>query len=142
MPDIGKDGDHPSWDDIVGASSIQNFLGLAMRSERQREEGGDAVATSSELRLVRHSIEEYLEFKRNKRFGANTNKNSSSVLERAKDAPVPKNPEDENRTFGDRRVAGVTRSDADGLIATLSTIENPKESTLQDYRKQLHAWFE
>lgn len=140
VPNIGKDEAHPSWDEIVGSSTTRDFLTQAMRSERQREDDGEAATISSELRTVRQSIDDYLEFK--KRFGANTYKNSESVLRRAGTAPDPKNPDEEDRAFGDRRVAGVGRSDDEPLVQSISTIENPKETTLDDYRKHLHAWFD
>jgi integrase len=139
VADIGKDGDHPSWDEVVAATTTQDFINLAMRSERQRVGDGETGTVSSELRTVRQSIDDYLDFK--EKFGANTYKNSASVLKRAVAAPDPKNPDDDDRTFGERRVAGVTRTDAYAVVPSLSTIENPKKTTLDDYRKHLHAWF-
>lgn len=140
LPAIGTGPDQPSWEEILSARNYREFLSLAMRSERKAEETSDGAArTSSELRTVRQSIDEYLAFKEG--FGANTYKNSYSVLTRAKNAPDPKNPGGEERTFGDRRVAGVTRTDGDALVPSLATIPKPLPSTLHDYRKHLHAWY-
>lgn len=140
VPAIGTGADQPGWEEIVACHRYRDFLSLAMRSEQNSDDAdGVGVAASSELRTVRQSVTEYLKFK--EKFGANTYKNSKSPLMRAVGAPDPKAGSDEGQTFGDRRVAGITRIDGDALVPSLATISEPMTSTLDDYRKHLHAWF-
>lgn len=140
VPAIGTGTDQPGWEEIVACHKYRDFLSLAMRSERNTDDAdGDGAAASSDLRTVRQSVKEYLKFKED--FGANTYKNSKTVLSRAVGAPDPRAGSDEEQPFGDRRVAGVTRIDGDALVPSLATIPEPKASTLDDYRKHLHAWF-
>lgn len=142
VPAVGTGQDQPSWEELVGCRKLLDFLSLAMRAERNNADGEPSDAQgSSELRTVRESIEEYLRFKNVHKFSPHTHKNSKSVLLRAIDASDPKSDGDENRTFGDRLVAHITRTDGDALVPSLSTIARPAASTLDDYRKHLHSWY-
>lgn len=140
VPVVGTGGDQPSWEHLVACQTLRDFLSLAMRSEWSRTEAGLSDAhTSSELRTVRESITEYLRFK--EEFSAHTQKNSRTVLRRAVEAPDPQSADQDDRAFGDRLVAHITRSDGDALVPSLSTVARPKANTLDDYRKHLHAWY-
>lgn len=137
---VGTGQDKPSWEQLVACRKFRDFLALAMRSEWSGEEAtGNGACATSELRTVRESVKEYLTFKEG--FGANTYKNSKTVLQRAVDASDPKSGGSAGMGFGDRLVAHITRMDGDALVPSLSTIAEPKASTLEDYRKHLHAWY-
>ena len=139
---VGTGEDQPSWEQLVGCQKLRDFLSLAMRAEGSSDYDNPSDAQcSSELRTVRESITGYLRFKNEDEFSAHTQKNSKTVLLRAVEAPDPKYAGDENRTFGDRLVAHITRTDGDALVPSLSTIAQPKTNTLDDYRKHLHAWY-
>ncbi|MDT8436688.1 MAG: site-specific integrase [Gemmatimonadota bacterium] len=137
---VGTGDDQPSWEQLIACEKLRDFLSLAMRSEHAAEDAGNGgTASDSELRTVRQSAMEYLAFKHG--FGANTYKGTRTVLLRAIDGPDPKSEEDEEVVFGDRLVAHVTRADGDAIVRSLATISEPKASTLDDYRKHLHAWY-
>lgn len=137
VPRIGKGEDAPGWDRVVAARTFNDFLALAMEAERDGpSEGADSQLTPSSLRTVAASIEEYLKFKKD--FAANTYKDSESVLRRAVEAPDPKG---ELETFGARRLVSVGRSDVQPVIDSLPTRGSVRQSTRDDYRKHLKAWW-
>lgn len=129
----------PGWEEFVSARYPSDFLSLAMATDGEDDIG--SRATHPKFRSVADSIDEYLTFKTKEGFAANTNKNSASVLKRAKAAPDPKAKPSSERTFGDRSVASVSRSDIEPLLEKLPARGEVKRSTLADYRKHLRAWF-
>lgn len=126
----------PSWAEVVAARYPKDFLSLSMRYGGDDPEEGEAGAS---FRTVAASIDAYIDFKEG--FAANTLKNSKSVLERAKQAPDPKAKASSDRTFGERNVMSVSRSDVQPLLEELPARGSVKKSTLDDYRKHLRAWY-
>lgn len=126
----------PSWAEVVAAQYPKDFLALSMRYGGDDPQGEGSRAS---YRTVAASIDAYVEFK--EEFAANTFKNSKSVLKRAKQAPDPRAKPSSDRTFGERNVMTVSRSDVQPLLEELPARGSVKQSTLDDYRKHLRAWY-
>lgn len=141
VPDIATDHG-PTWDQVLGARTVRDWLTLALRSEHNRDGDGDGVGpVSSELRTVSESIEAYLRWKVEREFSPNTIKDDRSVLNRVRNDVV--DPQT-NEPFGERRIATLTDADGEAILdglAALSDVEGGiEQSTYESYRKDCKKW--
>lgn len=140
VPNI--DTEHgPTWDQVLAARSAREWLTLARRSEYERDGEHDAQPVSSELRTMAVSIAEYLQWKEDEEFSANTIKGDRSVLNRVRNRVIDPRTDD---PFGERRIATLTDADGKAILdglAALSDVEGGvKQSTYDDYRKHCKKW--
>lgn len=139
VPDIATHHG-PTWDQVLGARTVREWLTLALRSEHDRD-GDGARPVSSELRTVSESIDAYLEWKEDEGFSPNTIKDDRSVLNRVRNDVV--HPETDE-SFGERRIATLTDADGEAILdglAALSDVEGGiEQSTYDSYRKDCKKW--
>jgi integrase len=144
VPRIGYSG-HPTWEEVSAARTGSDFLTLAYRGENEAEKAArrDRDAARSDLRCIRHSVAEYLDWREIEGFSAEGTRGVASILRR-----VIAIEDETGRGYGDRRLVTIITEDARRICNSLARSPNLPEgvqqveaSTRDKNERTLKAWW-